>query len=152
MSDAEVVDNKSKKQRSEAQQQAFKRAVEKLKAKRDVEREAKAAARAELDLKKTEEKAVVLKARVERAKKPAVTQALQPVPTAIPEPTKPDYSDVLKQVTLSIERVLDERLPKPRAVERSLSPPQRKSVTRQPATVHQSMPPAWYEAVFAARR
>ncbi len=140
--------SKPKKQRTEAQQVAFKAAVEKLKAKRELEREAKASARAELDLKKIEEKAEVLKTRV----KPKVAAAAAPIPVstpaaAAPVPHSPRLSgdlaapqvpiaDFMKQV----ERMLDERLPRKshRRHERSPSvssneptPPKRKALVRQ---------------------
>ncbi len=168
-----MAEGKPKKQRTEAQQIAFKAAVEKLKAKRELEREAKASARAELDLKKIEEKAQVLKQRV----KPKAATVL-PIPVqapAAPAVTEPlPMADFMKQV----ERMLDERLPRKSHKRRERSPsssseepvqPKRKALVRQerqpqpryalapaPAQVAalaaRTMPPAWYDALFPQRR
>lgn len=163
-----------KKQRTEAQQLAFKAAVEKLKAKRELEREAKASARAELDLKKIEEKAQVLKTRVKPKSTPmlaatcATPVQVPQVPVATPTcaPTAvtapPPMADFMKQV----ERMLDERLPKRTEKRRARSPsssseeepaPRRKAHARQDHYAPQpmtspSIPPAWYDALFPQRR
>lgn len=133
VAEQEVVEKK-KKPRSEAQQLAFKVAVEKLKAKREVEREAKARARAELDLRKTEEKTSVLKARLAKGK-------AEVVETKVEAPSvQADYSHFMKQV----EKMLDERLPKK---EMKVEAP---AVMIRPQP--QGMPPAWYDALFVAKR
>jgi hypothetical protein len=160
-----------KKQRTEAQQLAFKAAVEKLKAKRELDCEAKASARAELDLKKIEEKAQVLKTRVKPkpGPMPQVPQVPVATPTSAPTTTisPPPMADFMKQV----ERMLDERLPKRTEKKRARSPsysseeepaPRRKTVIKHdqparyypqvPVAANPSIPPAWYDALFPQRR
>lgn len=153
-----------KKQRTEAQQAAFKAAVDKLKVKREQEREAKASARAELDLQKIEEKAQVLKTRVKPKAIPTVVAAppspetveIVVAPYVSSEHKAPAVDDILKHV----ERLLDERLPKKATRRRARSPssspererPARRIVKQEQHHAPQSLPPAWYDSLFPQRR
>ena len=88
---------KAKRPRSEAQQVAFKAAVEKLKAKRVAEREEKERRKASEELQKVEQKAEALK-----------VKAAAPVPP--PAAASDSVDDIRKQVT-ALQALLEERLP-----------------------------------------
>lgn len=145
---------KEKKPRSEAQQASFKAAVEKLKAKRQQDRDDKIKRKAEQELKKVEAKATELK---------ALTSTV-PDTNSVADP----HTDVLGR----IEKLIDERLSKlvppppvvvnmPRRHKRHAdesgsedegpAPPPAPKPRAATSRGHQ-MPAAWYDALFTQRR
>ena len=158
--DEQPTSTKEKKPRSEAQQASFKAAVEKLKAKRQQDRDDKVKSKAEKELKKVEAKANELKA---LAAAPA--KAINPLVPRSP-PVDP-HADVFGR----IEKLIDERLSKlapPAPVIVNMSRKYKRHAEEsgsedeapappaapKPRTTArgQPMPAAWYDAIFAQRR
>lgn len=146
---------KEKKPRTEAQQASFKAAVEKLKAKREQERDDKVKRKAEQELQKVEAKASELKA----IASPAAPKAA---------PVSDPHADMFGR----IEKLIDERLSKlapptpvivnmPRKYKRHAdesgsedegpAPPAAPKPRTTPGRTHQ-MPAAWYDSLFTQRR
>ncbi len=148
-----VAESKARKPRSEAQMEAFKKAVDKLKEKREIEREAKSRARAELDLKKVEAKAEILKERVTKKPKEDKIEALPEQHTSAtmampPAPMSAQFD--MTQVMKQFEQILDQRLPKAKQEVQTATRQQLPTSQRaEPSSLsHYGTPPAWYDSMF----
>ena len=149
--DEHPTSNKEKKPRSEAQQASFKAAMEKLKAKRQQDRDDKVKSKAEEQLKKVEAKANELKAlatvplsppadphadvfgRIEKLIDERLSKLAPPAPVIVNMPRK--YKRHAEESGSEDEAAAPPAAPKPRITARG-----------------QPMPAAWYDALFTQRR